>query len=219
MSSSSKAFHTQLKSFCYGIEQDARKLRQIVENKPSNSVSFFDTSSEVTYIETLSQDVQKMDENLDKIMVDVLGNPDKRLAHVTMEELYLKCRSLYEVSEGMITSLENHLTKFGYKENPKRMLRKMEEAEDQENNQNCANLPIVSSSVAEFDQFFIDPALMDDDTVPLTVQAETVISTEVEGVGQQIEMPASPTPSALSPVRSIFDFDGPKTPSLKVIFF
>lgn len=127
MSSSSKAFHTQLKSFCCSLEQDAKKLRQIVESKPSKSVSFIDTSSEVTYIEALNQDVKTMEANLDNLLVDVFGNPDKRLASITMEELYLKCRSLYQVSEGMMTSLESHLTKFGYKENPKRTLRKLEE--------------------------------------------------------------------------------------------
>lgn len=79
-------------------------------------------------------------------------------------------------------------------------------SDNQENNQNCANLPALLSNESEYDQLFIDPQLMDDDC---TITVHTLEPSEVvkhEAVHVEV--------AATSPARSIFTCDGPKTPSL-----
>ena len=99
----------------HSIEADAKKLRSIAETKQPKKVTFGDCTDEVAYIETLKGDVLNMEKNLALMFTDVCGTVEKRLGFVTMEELLMKCKALHKVNKGMITSLESHLTKFGYK--------------------------------------------------------------------------------------------------------
>ena len=118
--SSSAIMFSQLKSFCYSIEQDAKKLRAVAEQKSNNGAVVPDCRSGLEYVAELKTDIEKADRDLEKMFNDVCGTPEKRLAFITMEEMLMKCRALFEVNENMILSLETHLEKFGFKGDTKR---------------------------------------------------------------------------------------------------
>lgn len=126
--SSSAALFSQLKSFLSTHEQDAKKLRAAAEQRPTKgptvAAAAQDNRSGLEYLADLQRDVASADRTLENIFSDVCGSPENRLAFVTMEEMLVKCRALYEANENSISQLELHLTKFGYKGDTKRAMRK-----------------------------------------------------------------------------------------------
>ena len=89
---SAKACQTRLKSFCNDIEQSVKKLRQIEADMTTNST-------------TRGKQVHK---RFNK-------ETQRQQQQIIMQELYMKCKSMHEVSEGMMTSLEIEIVKFGSK--------------------------------------------------------------------------------------------------------
>lgn len=168
--SSAKTFHTQFKSFCYHIEQDAKKLREIADSKPYDDIDK-GTAADLTYLKSLNDDVDRMEQNSDGMM----ANMNKK-GQVTMQELYKKCKSLHEISEAMMSNLENQMVDFGYKgENSRRIVRQVDNKEnnsDENMNTSAVHMSGGNRSFDEncthennFEELFIDPTLLETSVV------------------------------------------------------
>ena len=231
--SSALAFHSQLKTCCDSVEKDIKKLRQVT------------SKATIPKRKTKNQRQQEV--------------------QIALQELYMKCKSLHEMSENMMTSLENEMNKYRCKGEKKRTESAVEEVENKENNtvNDCnvnnstiiendalvstndhqGNISICASGRDFEEELFIDPALMDTSIVEVsTVDNEApqsqctqqecddnhiVNEKEKDGDLQEEqlqtlhvdteEMEEKEEIVPKSPGRrksSIFDVDGPKTPSI-----
>ena len=224
---SALSFHSQLKSFCDGIENDAKKLRQMTSKTAG--------------------------QNRKRNIKDQRQRQQQE--QITMQELYMKCKSLHEVSESMMTALENEMNKFVCKDESSEMSPVVENKENTINDCNVNNSTVehgpvntngqgdisLDASIPDFEEeLFIDPALMDTsivevgmvddeapqpqctqqesddneekekDTVSQGEQRSTLCIETEEEEEKEERVPKSPARRK----SSVFDADGPKTPSL-----
>ena len=232
--SSSALFHAHFKTFCHGLEQDAKKLRQIAENNlgglRTDESGGLVPSQEPHFIDSLHQDVDVMEKEVND-MISKLFTVNGIQGHGTAGELYMKSKTLYEVCESTIDSLETQLAKYGYEEDPKRACRNA--SSRKENEKNGVNFEVKNGPLVEecdnfdgnvcnsdIDELYIDPSLMDTSHTQDCVQEPTgqKLDQEIREIngGVDVEETAQKSSSHSSELAdsSIFHFDGPRTPSI-----
>ena len=83
MSGSTSLLFSQLKTFCYNIQQDSAKIVKSLDGKGSRGIG----TREEHFIESLGSRVQSLHQNLAENETKVFGPVENRLSQITLEEV------------------------------------------------------------------------------------------------------------------------------------
>jgi hypothetical protein len=86
-STSVSSMFVQLKSFCFNIEQDSKKLRKGIETNDKDKGNFYNDDADFEYIKSIENDVKQMSGNLSKIENKLYGSDESRLSQVRINEV------------------------------------------------------------------------------------------------------------------------------------
>lgn len=81
----------QLKSFCFNIEQDSKKLRKGIESNEKDKGNFYNDNADFEYINSLEKDLKQISGNLSKMENKLYGSDESRLSQVRINEVIFKC--------------------------------------------------------------------------------------------------------------------------------